>query len=118
MARPVLDRVAEGGTLTWRLTLTPAAAIDLYLPLTFLPVDTGPELSTTDLPADWVTSDLRVDPLPERALSQSNGDLGPTVPAGDTEFDVLIPTSTDAVVEGEEHLPVRTTREVAGKETR
>ena len=101
---PLTDRVTEGGTLRWRVSLTPAPAMDIGVYMTIQPPAGGTELSTTDLSADWVTNGMHTDPQPSRPLSQSGGYVNPNVPAGQGSVELAIPTVTDDLVEGEEAL--------------
>jgi hypothetical protein len=101
---PIAGAVTEGESLRWRLALSAPAGIDLYLPVLFAAPPSGTELSTTDLPADWVLDNLFVDPQPSRPLSAADTSLEPVIPAGADHVDVEIPTFADGVTEGPEQL--------------
>jgi len=105
---PLADRVTEGGSLSWRITMSAPAASFVYVPLTILPPTSGTELSTTDVPEDWVFEQLFVDPLPSRPLSEATAQsfLAVYFPEGSTEAEVTVPTVADDLVEGEEILRV------------
>ncbi len=101
---PVAGRVAEGQSPGWRVTLSEAASDDLYVFLSFQQPVSGPELSTVDVPADWAREAMIVDPEVERTLSAAEGYLLVVVPAGETSFDVTVPTVDDGRAEGEERI--------------
>lgn len=100
---PFINKIPEGLPLAWRVQLSEAAGVDLYLPLKFLP-PTGPELSTTDLPEDWVNYELGVDQLPSRPLSGLDSYLGVYIPAGSTRVTFVMPTVKDSRTEGPEQV--------------
>ncbi|MFB6849832.1 hypothetical protein ACFCXS_33905 [Streptomyces sp. NPDC056373] len=102
---PVTDRVTEGGTLTWRLSLNEPAAVDLYEPVRVLPVTEGAELSTNDVDPKWLEESSGDVPDPERPLSEAHLWVWVTVPAGSTGVDFVVPTVRDRVAE-----PAETTR--------
>jgi hypothetical protein len=107
---PVADRVTEGQPLTWRVTLSEAADVELW---PFFVVDrptTGPELSTKDVDPQWLMDNFGVSPDPEFPLSQVGGlYLTPVMPAGQTSAEVSVPTATDTVAEPAESLRFRLT---------
>ncbi|MCS0602613.1 hypothetical protein NX794_15550 [Streptomyces sp. LP11] len=101
---PVADRVAEGKTLKWRVTLSEAVDIDMGALLRARPV-TGAELSTKDVSARWLRDTAGVKPDPERKLSAVDElYLWVDVPAGRTTADVTLPTVKDQVREGVESV--------------
>ncbi|MBW8818898.1 MAG: hypothetical protein JF598_11880, partial [Streptomyces sp.] len=51
---PVADRVTEGETLTWRLSVDAPTAVDIWTPVRVLPVTEGAELSTKDVDPQWL----------------------------------------------------------------
>ncbi|MFD8940383.1 hypothetical protein ACFV0R_34900, partial [Streptomyces sp. NPDC059578] len=109
--RPVADRVTEGSPLAWRMTLSAPADTEVYGPeLRVLPVTGGTELSTKDVPADWLATHFGAEPDPQRPLSQLDGsNLWLTVPAGQLSADVPVPTVRDTVTEGPESIRLQLT---------
>jgi hypothetical protein len=104
---PLDDDVAEGGTLSWRLTLSAPVTQFIFPFLTFLPPASGPELSTTDLPADWVAENLFIDPRPSRPLSEAQAFFSVSIDPGVTQVDVTMPTEPDGLAEGAEGVRMR-----------
>jgi hypothetical protein len=103
---PVAGSVGEGGTLHWRLTLSEAA--DSAFILIGVPVAPGgPELSTTDVNAEWFFQNSGEDPAPSRALSSSGLQLWTVIPPGETSVDVEVPTVADDEAEGEEQIRLK-----------
>ena len=101
---PIADRVTEGTALRWRVALSAPALTPLYIVLSVQPPASGTELSTTDVPAEWVQNVLFADPLPERPLSAAQGYLFVEVPAGETGFEVTVPTVVDDLAESAEQI--------------
>ena len=101
---PIADRVTEGTALRWRVTLSAPALTPLYIVMSVQPPASGTELSTTDVPAEWVQNVLFADPLPERPLSAAQGYLFVEVPAGETGFEVTVPTVVDDLAESAEQI--------------
>ncbi|MFC8342942.1 hypothetical protein [Streptomyces sp. NPDC057280] len=101
---PVTDRVTEGGTLTWRLSLAEPAAVDIWTPVRVLPVADGAELSTKDVDPQWLLDYSGDVPDPERPLSRANLWVWLNIPAGhlSTDFDVV--TIRDQVAEPTESM--------------
>ncbi|MFE0451173.1 hypothetical protein ACFW2D_07775 [Streptomyces sp. NPDC058914] len=106
---PVADRVTEGQTLTWRLSLSEAAGVDLWQPLLVKPVTEGAELSTKDVDPQWLLDHAGVEADPERPLSQADLWLWPEIPAGATTLDVTVPTVGDQVAEPAESVRLEPT---------
>ncbi|MER5980542.1 hypothetical protein ABT142_29115 [Streptomyces sp. NPDC001857] len=104
-ATPVADRVTEGQALSWRLTLSEAAGVDVGLPIELTQVEGGAELSTKDLDPKWLL-DQGVEADPERPLSEALW-LWLDVPAGTTSVDLTVPTVADQVAEPAESLRMR-----------
>ncbi|WP_328842778.1 hypothetical protein [Streptomyces sp. NBC_00258] len=100
---PVADRVTEGQSLTWRLTLSKAAGVDLEQPILVNPVTDGIELSTKDVDPQWLRRN-GVEAAPERPLSEANLSLELDIPAGSTSAEVTVPTVTDQVAEPSESV--------------
>jgi hypothetical protein len=101
---PVTDRVTEGGTLTWRITLSEPAGVDISQPVRVLPVTEGAELSTKDVDPQWLMNHTGELPDPERALSRANLWVWTDIPAGTTTADFTVPTVTDQLAEPAESV--------------
>ncbi|MFF9060619.1 hypothetical protein ACF09K_18310 [Streptomyces sp. NPDC014882] len=101
---PVTDRVTEGGTLTWRITLSEAAEVEFWQPVRVLAVTGGAELSTKDVDPRWLTDQTGELPDPERPLSQADLWIWAHVPAGTTTADLTVVTVADEVAEPAESL--------------
>ncbi|MET7622401.1 hypothetical protein [Streptomyces sp. NPDC005408] len=106
---PVADRVTEGQSLTWRVSLSAVADVDVEAGFTLLPVGGGTELSTVDVDQHWLENKFGESPSPARPLSKVVDDpyLAVTVPAGKLSAEVTVPTVTDGVTEPEESLRIR-----------
>ncbi|MFG2359546.1 hypothetical protein [Streptomyces sp. NPDC048521] len=101
---PVADRVGEGQSLIWRVSLSEAVDVDMNAMFTVVPVD-GPELSTKDVPARWLEDTAGAKPDPERALSTVDGlYLWVDIPSGRTSADITVPTVKDRVTEPAESV--------------
>ncbi|MFJ9737493.1 hypothetical protein [Streptomyces sp. NPDC101166] len=96
---PVADRVSEGGTLTWRLSVDAPAAADLWEPVRVLPVTQGAELSTKDVDPRWLKDFSGDVPDPERPLSDAHLWVWLNIPPGSTGVDFAVPTVRDQVAE-------------------
>ncbi|GAA5701664.1 hypothetical protein AQJ43_28420 [Streptomyces avermitilis] len=101
---PVTDRVTEGGTLTWRISLSEPADVDVWQPVRALPVTEGAELSTKDVDPQWLTDHTGDLPDPERALSKANVWVWTSIPAGATTADFVVPTVKDQLAEPAESV--------------
>ncbi|GAA1639750.1 hypothetical protein GCM10009828_080370 [Actinoplanes couchii] len=95
---------AEGTALTWTITLSEPAGASIYLILLPRVPQTGPELSTTDVDPDWFTANSSQDPEPSRPLSGTSLQPFLEIPAGTTSIEFTVPTITDPVTEGDEHV--------------
>ncbi|MDT3395530.1 hypothetical protein RKE29_02510 [Streptomyces sp. B1866] len=106
---PVADRVTEGQSLTWRVTLSETADTDVQAGFAFLPAGQGPELSTTDVDSTWLRDVFGEEPTPARPLSAVGEEptLWFAVPAGARTVDVSVPTVRDRVSEPPESLRLR-----------
>lgn len=105
---PASARTAEGGNLTWRVSLSAAADADIQAGVAVLPVTSGAELSTTDVDPQWLRENAGETPRPSRPLSQLRGlFLVADFPAGRTSAEITIPTITDTVTEPEEKVRLR-----------
>ncbi|MBE8475080.1 alpha/beta hydrolase [Streptomyces justiciae] len=101
---PVADRVSEGETLKWRLSLAEPAAVDIWQPVRVLPVTDGAELSTKDVDPQWLMDYAGDVPDPERPLSRANLWVWINIPAGSTSTDFDVVTSRDQVAEPTESM--------------
>jgi hypothetical protein len=105
---PVADRVIEGQSLAWRVTLSEVADTELAVPFRFLAVGDDAELSSTDVDPRWLTEQYGESPLPERPLSEvAELSLLSAVPAGQLSSEVTIPTIADGVAEPEEAVRIQ-----------
>ncbi|MEV6488582.1 hypothetical protein AB0M20_08100 [Actinoplanes sp. NPDC051633] len=101
---PVADTVAEGESLRWRLTLSEAADAGFVFYGSAAAPEGATELSTTDVPAEWLAEVSGEDPQPSRPLSEVYPWIYAEVPAGELTTDITIPTVTDDLAEGEEQI--------------
>ncbi|MFI8068196.1 hypothetical protein ACIF85_05335 [Streptomyces sp. NPDC086033] len=101
---PVADRVTEGETLTWRLSVDAPTAVDIWTPVRVLPVTEGAELSTKDVDPQWLQDWSGDVPDPERPLSDANLWVWMNIPAGSTGADFVVPTVRDQVAEPAESM--------------
>ncbi|MEU5599146.1 hypothetical protein [Streptomyces sp. NPDC020298] len=103
---PVADRVTEGRPLTWRVTLSEAADVDLGASFVVRPVTGGAELSTKDVDSQWLSERSGEFPDPARPLSRLDRlVLGVNIPAGQTSGEITLPTVTDQVTEPTGSVP-------------
>jgi hypothetical protein len=106
---PTATRVTEGETLRWQLNVSGTADFDLALFLQLQPPTTGPELSTTDVPEQWLNAVLGVEPLPSRPLSATGWtSIIVNVPIGARTLALEIPTVADDITEPEEYVQLLT----------
>jgi hypothetical protein len=112
---PVADRVAEGGTLSWRVRLSTAAEISIWAEGGVQPPATGTELSSTDVDPAWFTDHTGEDPLPARPLSKSYVLPWTEVPPGSLTAELTIPTVADTEDEPDEVVQLGVT--VVGLDT-
>jgi hypothetical protein len=106
---PVADRVAEGGTLTWRIRLSTVAETPIWVEADVEPPATGTELSSTDVDPTWFTDNSGEDPLPSRPLSETYLLPWTGVQAGELTADLTIPTVTDSADEPDEVVQLHPT---------
>ncbi|WP_406463756.1 hypothetical protein OH768_49260 [Streptomyces sp. NBC_01622] len=105
---PVADRVAEGQSLKWKVTLSTPADVEINPTFVVQPVTTGPELSTLDVDPQWFRDNSGEETTPERPLSKVLSlALWATVPAGQTSAEISMPTITDQVAEQPESVLFR-----------
>ena len=95
---------AEGGTLTWDITMS--APAEFALTWYSLPIPgTEPELSTTDVDPEWFTTNAAgEDPLPSRPLVGTQLFLMAEIPPGELTTSVSMPTVLDGETEPTEHV--------------
>ncbi|MEW2051640.1 hypothetical protein [Streptomyces sp. NPDC005476] len=101
---PVADRVSEGETLTWRLSVDAPAAVDIWQPVRVLAVTEGAELSTKDVDPQWLEDSSGDVPDPERPLSDAALWVWLNIPPGSTGVDFVVPTVRDQVAEPTESM--------------
>ncbi|MFI6435936.1 alpha/beta hydrolase family protein [Streptomyces sp. NPDC050759] len=101
---PVADRVTEGETLTWRLSVDAPTAADIWTPVRVLPVTEGAELSTKDVDPQWLQDWSGDVPDPERPLSDANLWVWMNIPPGSTSVDFVVPTVRDQAAEPAESM--------------
>ncbi|MEU7723211.1 hypothetical protein [Streptomyces tibetensis] len=101
---PVADRVTEGESLTWRLSLDAPAEAELWEPVRVLPVTDGVELSTRDVAPQWLEDSSGDVPDPERPLSDARLWVWLNIPPGSTGVDFEVPTVRDQVAEPAESM--------------
>ncbi|MFD8228736.1 hypothetical protein ACFV16_31880 [Streptomyces massasporeus] len=101
---PVADRVTEGETLTWRLSVDAPVAVDLYEPVRVLPATEGAELSTKDVDPQWLEEWSGSAADPERPLSEADLWVWLHIPPGSTGVDFAVPTVRDQVAEPAESM--------------
>ncbi|MFI5875210.1 hypothetical protein ACIBAH_22655 [Streptomyces sp. NPDC051445] len=101
---PVADRVSEGETLTWRLSVDAPAAVDIWQPVRVLAVTEGAELSTKDVDPQWLEESSGDVPDPERPLSDAALWVWLNIPPGSTGVDFVVPTVRDRVAEPTESM--------------
>ncbi|MFD7653802.1 hypothetical protein ACFV4N_07455 [Actinosynnema sp. NPDC059797] len=106
-ATPVTDAVPEGGTLTWRVTLSDAA--DSNVTVQGRPIAPGgAELSTTDVDETWFRQRVsREEPLPSRPLSSTGLTVGAYFRPGEVDKEVFVLTVADAEAEPAEQVRFR-----------
>jgi hypothetical protein len=103
---PVSDTVAEGGTLTWRVTLSAPADTGLVVPATPVRGPGGPELSTTDVDPDWFVEQTYGEESPEPSRPLHVTGLRPAAwfPPGAVTAEIRVPTVADQVSEPDEQV--------------
>ncbi|MGW0548528.1 hypothetical protein [Streptomyces altiplanensis] len=107
---PVAGKVTEGQPLTWRVSLSAPADVEMTKTLRIVPVPDRSELSTKDVDPQWLL-DL-TDEVPDGAVPLSRLDyayLWASVPAGQTGAEVTVPTIRDQVAEQTEYVGLRST---------
>ncbi|MEV4233236.1 hypothetical protein AB0J81_40465, partial [Streptomyces bobili] len=110
---PVTDRVTEGGTLTWRISLSEPADVVFWQPVLVVPVTEGAELSTKDVDPQWLLDHAGAETDPQRPLSEANVWAWMNIPAGTTTADFTVVTVADQVTEPAESVRLALTDEEA-----
>ncbi|WP_203676275.1 hypothetical protein [Actinoplanes siamensis] len=95
---------AEGTSLTWTATLSEAAGDSLYLLLVPQAPASSPELSSTDVDPEWFSAFSGEEPTPSRPLSGTGLQLFTVIEPGTTSATIEVPTVSDGVAEGFEHV--------------
>ncbi|MFE6133881.1 alpha/beta hydrolase family protein [Streptomyces sp. NPDC056437] len=114
--KPVADKVTEGKPLTWRLSLSAPADVELTRTLKIVPATGGPELTTKDVDRQWLIDTFGDVPDGDVPLSQLDWPyLWAAVPAGKTSAEVSVPTAADKVTEQTEHLVLQPVNDEDGK---
>ncbi|MEU6669598.1 hypothetical protein [Streptomyces sp. NPDC046727] len=104
---PIADKVTEGQSLKWRVSLSEPVDVDMGAMFAVTPA-TAPELSTKDVPARWLKDMTGEKPDPERPLSKLNGlYLWADIAPGRTSADIVLPTVKDRVRESTESVRFR-----------
>ncbi|WP_245950608.1 hypothetical protein [Saccharothrix carnea] len=103
-ATPVIDAVTEGGTLTWRVTLSSPADSNFTI-IGRAAAPEGVELSTTDVDETWFRQRVsQEDPLPSRPLSTTGVQVVAYFPRGEVSREVSVLTVVDAEAEPVERV--------------
>ncbi|MEU4746971.1 hypothetical protein AB0G02_41840, partial [Actinosynnema sp. NPDC023658] len=101
---PVTDLVTEGGTLTWRVTLSAAADSNITFRGSAV-APGGAELSTTDVDEVWFRQRVsQEEPLPSRPLSSTRVQVIAYFNRGEVNKDVSVLTVADAETEPVERV--------------
>jgi hypothetical protein len=101
---PIATAVTEGSSLVWRFTQAGPSHVDTFIQLAAAPPADGPELSTADVPASWISQWLGEAPNPPVAFSAVPVYVNVDIPPGSTSADLQVPTVADGVAEGTESL--------------
>ncbi|RZU50116.1 hypothetical protein EV385_1881 [Krasilnikovia cinnamomea] len=102
--KPVRDKVAEGGTLSWKITSSAPADSPLFVQFVPRPPAAGAELSSTDVDSEWFITNSGEEPEPSRPLSGTQLQPYVVLDAGVTSAELTVPTVKDATKEPEEHV--------------
>ncbi|MFF4928741.1 alpha/beta hydrolase family protein [Streptomyces griseofuscus] len=113
---PVANRVTEGQSLTWRVSLSEPVDVDMSAMFAAIAPTTGAELSTKDVPAAWLRDASGESPDPERPLSKVSGlYLWVDIPAHRTSADITLPTVKDKVAEPAESVRFQQLDDMTGE---
>ncbi|MET0419716.1 MAG: hypothetical protein ABW022_27175, partial [Actinoplanes sp.] len=99
---PVTARVAEGGVLTWRFTLSAPSETPYFVITQPRAPAAGVELSTTDVDPDWFFQHAFQPAEPSRPLSGTYVIAYADIQPGETTGEMTIPTVTDTLAEPDE----------------
>ncbi|WP_157591549.1 hypothetical protein [Saccharothrix syringae] len=103
-ATPVVDEVAEGGTLRWRVALDSPADSNVTI-AGAVATPEGAELSTTDVDETWFRQRVsQEEPLPSRPLSSTGVSVVTVIPRGELSRELFVQTVADSEVEPAEHV--------------
>ncbi|MEI5100577.1 hypothetical protein RB200_21205 [Streptomyces sp. PmtG] len=107
--KAIADKVTEGKTLKWRVSLSEVADTDIWSGFRFERVPGGKELSTKDVPRRWLKELIGHVPSSAKPLSKMTEDpyLSASVPAGKKSVVVSVPTVKDRAREGRESVRLR-----------
>ncbi|MGW0561484.1 alpha/beta hydrolase family protein [Streptomyces sp. NPDC003016] len=107
---PVVGKVTEGQPLTWRVSLSAPADVEMTKTLRIVPVPGRPELSTKDVDPQWLLDLTGEVPDGEVPLSRLDyAYVWASVPAGQTGAEVTVPTIRDQVAEQTEYVGLQHT---------
>ncbi len=101
----VRDEAVEGKALVWKLTLSEASDLGIFIPIAFVPAEVGdaPEATTLDVSAGWLRRQGSR-PQPDRPLSEAGVFLFTYLDPGITEVTIRVPTAEDFFAEGPESV--------------
>jgi len=97
----------EGGTLSWKLTLSAPTESGYFAAATPRPPASGVELSTTDVDPDWFQQNSGEEVLPSRPLSSTSVAAFVSFDPGATTATLTVPTIADHVAEPPEVISLR-----------
>jgi hypothetical protein len=103
---PVTDRVREGETLTWRVSLSAVADTTIGIRSRALAPSAGDELSSTDVDPQWLATTTGSQPTPSRPLSRF-ANFVISIRPGQSQIELSVPTIADDLAEPDEHLLFR-----------
>jgi hypothetical protein len=95
---------AEGSPVVWTVNLSAPADDYLYMAFTPQAPTAGPELSSTDVDPVWFEENSFESPEPSRPLSETSLQPFLVIEPGITSVAVELPTVTDTLTEGAEHV--------------
>jgi hypothetical protein len=101
---PIAGRVAEGGTLAWRFTLSARIEDPITLSYSARPPAGGAELSAADIDPHWWRAHGVTEPVPALALSRVRLSLQVTLDPAARSTDLEIPTIADRAAEPDERV--------------
>ncbi|MFI5896607.1 hypothetical protein ACIA5D_41560 [Actinoplanes sp. NPDC051513] len=98
---------AEGGTLTWQLSLSAPTETGYWAATSVRPPVSGVELSTTDVDPDWFEQNAFEPVQPSRPLSETSLTPYTFFEPGATSATLTVPTITDDVAEPDEVISLQ-----------